>query len=282
MLVDGRENRWRAILSRSRTPIKIWLLSLDDHFSPTRPGLTDHFYLYRCCHGGSGFRRTASAPRRKRGGCINANYIQMPPDSDSGTPTSASTDAAAAKAIRAKKSRNGKNARLESAALAHPEVLWVNPVCCGVAVRGRGQTMLFYRAAHCRIATLLATGEGDAMGIVTSRFCARPDLDLALYQVRWNAEPRTAVVSETGVSMGDDVRWIKWGGGRKSCAGGHVVAAHCDSASDRRRFGCVRLPISGPASSTTGRCADSIVGVASIESPLAPVTPKNWSASSVA
>jgi hypothetical protein len=130
-----------------------------------------------------------------------------------------------------------KNARLESAALAHPEVLWVNPVCSGVAVRGRGQTMLL-TAAHCHIATLLATGEGNAMGIVTSRLCARPDLDLALYRVRWNAEPRTAVVSETGVSIVDHVRWIKWGGGRKSCAGGHVVAAHCDSAWDRRRFGC--------------------------------------------
>jgi hypothetical protein len=109
VLVDGRENRWRVILSRSRTPIKIWLLSLDDHFSPTRPSLTDHFYLYSLLPWR--FRAPSygsCANTETRGGCITANYIQMPPHNDSGTPTSASTNAAAAKAVRAKKSRNAK------------------------------------------------------------------------------------------------------------------------------------------------------------------------------
>jgi hypothetical protein len=109
VLVDGRENRWRVILSRSRAPIKIWLLSLDDHFSPTRPGLTDHFYLYSLLPWRFRAPSYGSCTNTEtRGGCITANYIQMPPDSDSGTPTSASTDAAAVKVFRAKKSRNAK------------------------------------------------------------------------------------------------------------------------------------------------------------------------------
>ena len=80
VLVDGRENRWRVILRPSKTPIKIWLLSLDDHFSPTRPGLTDHFYLYSLLPWR--FRAPSygsCAKTETRGGCITANFIQVPP-----------------------------------------------------------------------------------------------------------------------------------------------------------------------------------------------------------
>jgi hypothetical protein len=109
VLVDGRENRWRVILRPSKTPIKIWLLSLDDHFSPTRPGLTDHFYLYSLLPWR--FRAPSygsCAKTETRGGCITANFIQVPPRRDSGSPTSASTNAAPAKAVRAKKTWNAK------------------------------------------------------------------------------------------------------------------------------------------------------------------------------